>query len=160
MAGNQKLHALAQDELIAHAFAIAVTRIHQSLQQIVAGRFVTALLDVFEQNGVRTGSHVFVSAQFARGGEPGIEVGLKGLPNDEFLDGADGMADEIDVFVLETRAEERSGDHREGNPHQLGVDIDWAATDLSVEILQRLGQGVLHDRGQRIELLAVESPSG
>ena len=101
MAGDQKLHALAQDELIAHAFAIAVTRIHQSLQQIVAGRFVAALLDVFEQNGVRAGSHVFVPAQFARDGEPGIQIGLKGLPNDEFLDGADGMADKIDVFVLQ-----------------------------------------------------------
>jgi len=67
MAGHQKLHALAQDEVIAHAFAIAVTRIHQSLQQIVAGRFVAALLDVFHQNSVRAGAHVFVFAQFARG---------------------------------------------------------------------------------------------
>ena len=101
MAGDQKLHALAQDELIAHAFAIAVTCIHQSLQQIVAGRFVAALPDVFEQNGVRAGSHVFVSAQLALEGEPGIQIRLKGLPNDEFLDGADGMADKIDVFVLQ-----------------------------------------------------------
>ena len=105
MAGNQKLHTLAQDELIAHAFAIAVTRIHQSLQQIVAGRFVAALPDIFEQNGVRASSHIFVSAQFARDGEPGIQIGLKGLPNNEFLDGADGTADKIDVFILRTGAE-------------------------------------------------------
>ena len=81
MAGDQKLHALAQDEFITHAFAIAVTRIHQSLQQIVAGWFVAALPYVFEQNGVGAGSHVFVSAQFARDGEPGIQIGLKGLPD-------------------------------------------------------------------------------
>ena len=104
MSGHQKLHALAQDEFIAHAFAIAVTRIHQSLQQIMAGRFVAALLDVFEQNSVCASSHVFVSAQFARDSEPRIQIGLKGLPNYEFLDGADGMADEIDVFVLQPRA--------------------------------------------------------
>ena len=104
MAGDQKLHALAQDELIAHALAIAVTRIHQGLQQIVAGRFVAALLDVFEQNGVRAGSHVFMPAQFPRDGEPGIQVGLKGLPHNEFLDGADGVADQIDVLVLQPRA--------------------------------------------------------
>ena len=108
MAGDQKLHALAQDQLIAHAFAVAVTRIHQDLQQIVAGRFVAALLDVFEQNAVRAGSHFFVSAQFARDGKPGIQVGLKGLPNDKFLDGADGMADEVDVFVLQPCAKQRS----------------------------------------------------
>ncbi len=104
MTGNQKLHALAQDEFIGHAFAIAVTRIHQCLQQIVAGRFVAALPDVFEQNGVGAGSHVFVSAQFARDGEPGIQIGLKSLPDDEFLDGADGVADKIDVFILQPRA--------------------------------------------------------
>ena len=104
MAGNQKLHALAEDELVAHAFAIAVTRIHQSLQQIVAGCFVAALPYVFEQNGVGAGSHVFVSAQFARDGEPGIQIGLKGLPDNEFLDGADGMADQIDVLILQACA--------------------------------------------------------
>src|SRR5271155_3110133 len=104
MSGNQKLHALAQDELIAHAFAIAIARIHQSLQQIVAGWFVAALPYVLEQNGVSAGSHVFVSAQFARDGEPGIQIGLKGLPNNEFLDGADGMANKIDVFVLQPSA--------------------------------------------------------
>jgi hypothetical protein len=32
MAGDQELHALAQDQFIAHAFAIAVTGIHQDLQ--------------------------------------------------------------------------------------------------------------------------------
>src|SRR5271155_2488222 len=104
MAGDEKLHAFTEDELIAHAFAIAVARIHQSLQQIMAGRFVAALLDVFEQNSVRAGSHAFVSAQFARDSEPRIQIGLKGLPNYEFLDGADGMAYEIDVFVLQPRA--------------------------------------------------------
>src|ERR1700678_3865891 len=104
MASNQKLHALAQDELIAHALAIAVTRIHQSLQQIVAGWFVAALLYVFEQNGVGARSHGFMSAQLARDGEPGIQIGLKGLPDNEFLDGADGMADKIDVFILQPGA--------------------------------------------------------
>src|SRR5271166_1184152 len=104
MASNQKLHALAQDELIAHAFAIAVTRIHQSLQQIVAGWFVAAPPYVLEQNGVGAGSHVFVSARFARDGEPGIQIGLKGLSDNEFLDGADGMADKIDVFILQPSA--------------------------------------------------------
>src|ERR1700687_1928457 len=104
MSSNQKLHALAQDELIAHALAIAVTRIHQSLQQIVARWFVAAFPYVFEQNSVGAGSHVFVSAQFARDGEPGIQIGLKSLPDNKFLDGADGMADKIDVFILQPRA--------------------------------------------------------
>jgi hypothetical protein len=157
MAGNQELHALAQDEFIGHALAIAVTRIHQSLQQIVAGRFVAALLDVFEQNGVRAGSHVFVFAKLARDGEPGIQIGLKGLPNDEFLDRADRTADKIDVSILQACAKKRSRDHRESDFHQVGVDIDGTTADLSIEIPQRFGERVLHDRGERIELLSIES---
>jgi hypothetical protein len=47
--------------------------------------------------------------------------------------------------------------HREGNLHHEGVDIDWADTGLSVEIPQRVGEGVLHDRGQNIELLPIEA---
>ena len=90
-------------------------------------------------------------------GKPGIQVGLKGLPNDKFLDGADGMADEVDVFVLQPGAKQRSGDHREGHLHQVGVDIDGADTDLSVEIPQRLGEGVLHDRGQSLKLFSIET---
>src|ERR1700678_761681 len=157
MTGNQKLHALAQDQLIAHAFAIAITRIHQGLQQILAGRFVATLFDVFEQNGVGTGSHLFMLAQLAGGGKPGIQIGLKSLPNNELLDGTDGMADKVDVLVLQPGAKERSGDHREGNFHQVGVDIDGAATNLAVEIPEGLGYRVLHDRGQRIELLSIEA---
>ena len=158
MAGNQKLHALAQDEFIAHASAIAVARIHQCLQQIVAGRFVAALADVFKQNGVRAGAHVFVFAQFARNCKIGIQVGLKGLPNDKSLDGADGMADEVDVFVLQPRAEQRSGDHREGHFHQVGVDIDRADLGLPVEVPQRVGERVLHDRRKNLKLFSLEPP--
>src|ERR1700739_3983270 len=39
----------------------------------------------------------------------------------------------------------------------MGVDIDGAATDLAVEISQRIGEGVLHDRGQSIEFFAVKT---
>ena len=39
MPGDQQLHALAQHQRVAHTFAVAVTRIHQGLQQILAGRF-------------------------------------------------------------------------------------------------------------------------
>jgi hypothetical protein len=90
MAGDQQLHALAQDQLIAHAFAVAVTGIHQDLQQIVAGRLLAAPLDVVEQNAVGAGAHFLVSAQLARDGKPGIQVGLNGLTNHKFLDGRDG----------------------------------------------------------------------
>src|SRR5580698_4071122 len=77
MAGIQKLHALAQHQLIAHAFAVAVTGIHQSLQEIVAGLLVAALFDVSHQNAVGASSHVFVSAQFSRNCKIWIQVGLK-----------------------------------------------------------------------------------
>ena len=39
----------------------------------------------------------------------------------------------------------------------MGVDIDGADTDLSVEIPQRLGEGVLHDRGQNVQLFSIET---
>ena len=123
----------------------------------MAGRLVAAFPDVFKQNAVSAGSHVFVPAEFARDFKPGIQIGLKGLPNNKFLNGADGMADEVDVFVLQLGAKQRSGDHREGHLHQVRVDIDWADTDLSVEIPQRLGEGVLHDSGQSLKLLSVET---
>ena len=157
MAGDQQLHALAQHQLIAHAFAVAITGIHQVLKQIVAGRLVAALLDVRHQNAVGADSHLFVFAQVARSGEPGIQVRLNGLPNDKFLDRADGMAYEVDVFFLQPGAKQRSGDHRKRHFHQLGVDIDGAGMDLSVEIFQRLGEGILHDRGQSIQLLSIET---
>ena len=67
-------------------------------------------------------------AQFARDGKPGIQVGLNGLPNHEFLDGRDGLADEVDVFLFQPGAKQRFGDHREGHFHQLRVDIDGAET--------------------------------
>ena len=38
MAGDEELHALAEDELVAHAFAVAVACVHQGLEQVVAGR--------------------------------------------------------------------------------------------------------------------------
>jgi hypothetical protein len=67
------------------------------------------------------------------------------------------QADEVDVFVFQPGAKQRSADHREGNLHQVGVDIDGADAGLSVEIPQRLGEGVLHDRGQNFELLSIET---
>ena len=81
-------------------------------------------------------SHLFVPAQFARNCKIGIKVRLKGLSNDKFLHGADGMADKVDIFVLQPRAEQRPGDHREGHFHQVWIDIDRAVTDLPVEIPQ------------------------
>ncbi len=157
MAGNQQLHALAQDQFIAHAFAVAVAGIHQRLQQIVAGLLVAALLDVSHQNAVGADAHLFVFAQVARDGKPGIHVRLKGLPNDELLDGADGMADQVDVFVLQLGAKQRSGDHREGHFHQVRVNVDGANTDLSFEFLQRLGERVLHDGRQGLKLFSIET---
>jgi len=123
----------------------------------MAGLLVAALFDVRHQNAVSADSHIFVFTQFARSSKPGIQVRLKGLANDKFLDRADGMADEVDVFVLQLGAKQRSGDHREGHLHQVGVDIDGAGTDLPVEIPQRLGERVLHDRGQSIKLLSIEA---
>ena len=157
MAGDQELHALAQDQLIAHAFAVAVTSIHQDLQQIVAGRLLAPPPDVVEQNAVGAGSHFLVSAQFAGDGKPGIQVGLNGLTNHKFLDGRDGPADEVDVFVFQPGAKQRPADHLEGHFHQLGVDIDGADTGLSVEIPQRLRERVLHDRGQNVQLFSIET---
>ena len=54
-------------------------------------------------------------------------------------------------------AKQRSADHPEGNLHHEGVDIDGADTGLSVEIPQRVGEGVLHDRGQNFELLSLKT---
>ncbi len=54
-------------------------------------------------------------------------------------------------------AKQRPADHPEGNFHQVGVDIDGADTGLSVEIPQRVGEGVLHDRGQNFQLLSIET---
>ena len=157
MAGDQQLHALAQDQLIAHAFAVAVAGVHQDLQQIVAGRLLAALPDVVEQNAVGARSHFFVSAQFAGDGKPGIQVGLNGLTNHKFLNGRNGPADEADIFFFQPGAEQRPGDHPEGHFHQVGVDIDGANTGLSVEIPQRLGERVLHDGGQNVQLFSIET---
>src|SRR5580658_5986840 len=67
------------------------------------------------------------------------------------------MADELDVFVFQPRAKQRSAHHREGHLHQVRVDIDRADTGLSVEVSQRVGEGVLHDRGQNFELLSLKT---
>src|ERR1700750_3487245 len=112
MASDQKLHTLAEHQLIAHAFAIAITCIHQGLQQIVARLLLAALLNVSHQDAVGTHSHLFVLAKLARSSEPWIQVRLKCLPNDKLLDCADGMADEIYVFVPQLSAKQRSRDHR------------------------------------------------
>ena len=157
VAGDEELHAFAENEGVGHAFAVGVAGVHQGLEQVVAGLFVAALADVGEQNLVRVGTHLFVPAQLAGRGEPGIQVGLQRLPDDEFLDGGDGVADEVDVFVLEVGAEERARDHGEGHLHEVGVDVDGAVVDLAVELAQRVGEGVLHDRGQGFELLAVKT---
>ena len=37
MAGDQQLHALAEDQVVVHAMAVAVASIHQDLQQVMAG---------------------------------------------------------------------------------------------------------------------------
>ncbi len=102
---NQELHAFAEDQLIAHALAIAVTRVHQDLQQIVPGRLLAAPFDVFVQNAVGTGAHFLVPAQFAGGRKPGIEIGLDGLANHELLDDRNGPADKADVVVLQVGAQ-------------------------------------------------------
>ena len=43
MAGDEELHALAEDELVAHAFAVGVAGVHQGLQEVVAGLLLAAL---------------------------------------------------------------------------------------------------------------------
>ena len=92
--------SLTQDQLIAHAFAIAVTRIHQSLEQIVSGRFVAAFL-MYSSRTASARVRMLRAWAVSPTQEPGIQIGLKGLPNNEFLDGADAMADNIDVFILQ-----------------------------------------------------------
>ena len=157
MAGDQELHALAEDEFVGHAFTVAVAGVHQRLEKIVAGLLLAAGLDVGHQNAVGARTHLFVFAEIARDFEPGIQVGLERLANDEFLNGADGVADELDVFVPELRAEEGPGDHGERHLHQVGVDVDGTGLGISVEVAQRLGERVLHDRGESLELLAIET---
>ncbi len=61
------------------------------------------------------------------------------------------------MFSSFNRAKTAIAHHRESNFHQLGVDIHGAATGLFVEIAQRVGEGVLHDGRQRIELRAIEA---
>src|ERR1700733_441314 len=113
--------------------------------------------DIVEQNAVGAGSHFLVSAQFARDSKPGIQIGLNGLTNHKFLDGRDGQTDEVDVFVFQPGAKQRSAYHSEGNPHQVWVDIDRTQTGLPVEISQRVREGVLHDRGQNFQLFSIET---
>ena len=72
MSGYQQLHALAEDELVGHAFAVGITRVHQGLEKVVAGNFVASLPDVFEQNHISPGAHLFMLAQLARDGEPWV----------------------------------------------------------------------------------------
>src|ERR1700683_1880388 len=157
MAGDQQLHALAEDQLIAHALAVAVASIHQDLQQIVAGGLLAPPPDVVEQKAEGAGSHFLVPAQFSRDGKPRIQVGLNGLANHKFLHGRDGNADEVDVLLFQSGAKQRPAYHREGNFHHEGIDIDRAEPGLSVEVPQRVGQGVLHDRGQNFQLLSLKT---
>jgi len=140
VAGYEELHAFAEDEGVGHAFAVGVASVHEGLEEVGAGLFVAAHADVFEQNLVGVDAHLFVLAQLAGGGEPRIEIRLQRLPNDEFLDGGDGVADEVDVFVFEARAEERARHHGEGHLHEVGVDVDGAVVDLAVELAQRVGE--------------------
>ena len=48
-------------------------------------------------------------------------------------------------------------DHLEGHFHQKRVNIDGAEVGLSVEILQRFGERILHDRGQNVQLFSIET---
>ena len=86
VAGDEELHALAEDEFVGHAFAVGVAGVHQGLQEVLAGRLVAALLDVCHQDAVGLDSHLFVAAELAGDFKPRIQVGLQGLANDEFLD--------------------------------------------------------------------------
>src|SRR5215469_1114493 len=123
----------------------------------MTGDFLAPPLDVVVQNAERAVSHFPVPAQFARNGKPRIHIGLNSLPNHEFLDGRNGQADEVDVFLFQSGAKQGSGYHREGNLHHERVDIDRADTDLSGEVPQRVGEGVLHDGGKNLELLSFKT---
>ena len=96
-------------------------------------------------------------AQGARSGKPRVHVRLQRLPDDELLHRANGVAHQRDVLILEVRPEQRTGDHGEGHLHEVGVDVDGAVTNLRVELLHGFGERILHDRGERIELFAVET---
>ena len=126
----------------------------------MARLFVAALLDVGKENLVGVGAHVVVTLEFTGGSEPGVEVGLQGLANDEFLHGGNGVADEVDVFVPEVGAEERARDHGEGHLHEVGVDVDGAVVDLAVELAEGVGERVLHDGGEQPRAACGQSPSG
>ncbi len=123
----------------------------------MAGGLLAPPPNVVEENAVGVGSHFLVFAQHTRDSKPRIKVGLNGLPNYKFLDGRDGQADEVDVFIFQPGAKQRSAYHPEGNLHHVGIDIDRADTSLSVEVPQRVGKGVLHDRGQSFELLSLKT---
>ena len=105
MTGHQQLHAFAQHQRVAHAFAVCVARVHQALQQITAWRLKATGLNVVEQYAIRVLAHIFVLLQLTRHREPGVQVGLQGLAHNELLHGADGTANEVYVFTFEARAE-------------------------------------------------------
>ena len=63
----------------------------------------------FDQDRVCAGAHFFVLAEFAGDGEPRVQIGLERLANDEFLNGTDGVADQVDVFFFEPRTERGNG---------------------------------------------------
>ncbi len=62
MAGDQQLHALADDQVVVHAMAVAVAGIHQDLQQIVPGSLLAPPLEVFVQNAEGAASYIPVPA--------------------------------------------------------------------------------------------------
>ena len=67
------------------------------------------------------------------------------------------MADEVDVFILQPGAEQRTGDHGEGHLHQLRIDVDGAETDLLVEVASESASESCMIDGERVQLLAIEA---
>ena len=58
--------------------------------------------------------------------------------------------DDVNVVVFQPGSEQRSPDHAEGHLHEVGVDVDGAASGLPVEIPHRVGKRILHDRGENV----------
>ncbi len=157
MAGDEQVHALAEDQAIAHCRTVTIAGIHQGLEQIAAGRFVAPFLDVLDENSIGAGPHLLMLSQFSVDGKQGIQVRLQGLADDEFLNCGDRMTDEVDVFFLEFGAEERAGNHGEGHLHYVRVDVNGAQSGLSVEFTEGVVEGLAQENGEFLELFAIET---
>ena len=88
--------------------------------------------------------------------EPGFEIGLPDLPDDEFLEPRNGKAQFLQFRFGNGRAEQRGGDHPESHFHHFLVGI-YFLPDPLLKTFQLLLDRILHDTGEHFQPLAVET---